>query len=386
MKSAIAIIGAGPCGLTLARLLHRKNIPFTVYENEESAATLVSSGSLDIRKETGQLALQEAGLYNAFAQKARWEDDRVTFFDSYGELLHRATGEAEDGEDGLKTGGKPEIDRRSLRDILLESIPQNQIVWSHRLTKLSFDGVNSSPVLHFSNGNTVGGFSLVVGTDGAWSKVRAAITSTKPQYAGSTFIETRIQESSLLHKTLTDKIGHGIALFLAGPSRMIIQRQGDNSYRIYFGITAPEHFVGTSMDLNDTQATRDMLLSSFFKGWAEDLRDYIRNAENFRSWPLYQLPTESFGWNSVPGVTLAGDAAHLSLPNGEGVNLAMKDALELVTKIEENGLEHINKAVEEYERDMLKRGKYHIKAGEEMDRLMTHPEGAKAVVKAFAER
>lgn len=166
---------------------------------------------------------------------------------------------------------------------------------------------------------------------------------------------------------------------------MIIQRQGDNSYRIYFGITAPEHFVGTSMDLNNPQATRDMLLSSFFKGWAEELRDYIRNAENFRSWPLYQLPAEGFGWKSVPGVTLAGDAAHLSVPNGEGVNLAMKDALELVTKIEENGLEHINKAVEEYERDMLKRGKDHIKAGEEMDRLMTHPEGAKAVVKAFSE-
>ncbi|OPB45874.1 hypothetical protein A0O28_0094410 [Trichoderma guizhouense] len=381
MKSAIAIIGAGPCGLTLARLLYRKSIPFTVYEKEESAATLVSSGSLDIRKETGQLALREAGLYDIFAQKARWEDDRVTFLDSHGELLHRATGEAEDGQDGLKAGGKPEIDRRSLRDILLESIPQNQIVWSHHLTKLSFDGDNSSPILHFANGNTVGGFSLVVGTDGAWSK----ITSTKPQYAGSTFIETRIQESGLLHKTLTDKIGHGIALFLAGPSRMIIQRQGDNSYRIYFGITAPEHFVGTSMDLNNPQATRDILLSSFFQGWAEDLKDYIRNAENFRSWPLYQLPAERFGWNSVPGVTLAGDAAHLSVPNGEGVNLAMKDALELVTKIEENGLEHINKAVEEYERDMLKRGKDHIKAGEEMDRLMTHPEGAKAVVKAFAE-
>lgn len=209
------------------------------------------------------------------------------------------------------------------------------------------------------------------------------ITSTKPQYAGSTFIETRIQESSLLHKTLADKIGHGIALFLAGPNRMIIQRQGDNSYRIYFGITAPEHFVGTSINLNNPQATRDVLLSNFFNDWADDLRDYIRNAENFRSWPLYRLPLESFGWKSVPGVTLAGDAAHLSLPNGEGVNLAMKDALELATLIEKNGLEHISKAVGEYEREMFKRGKDHIKGGDEMDRIMVHPEGAKAAVKAF---
>lgn len=176
MSLSIAIIGAGPCGLTLARLLHRKNIAFVVYEQQESAAALVSSGSLDIREDTGQLALREAGLYSTFVQKARWEDDRVSFFDKFGTLVHRDAGDAKQGQDGLKSGGKPEIDRVALRDILLASIPKDKIKWGHRLNMVSCGSNKTSPVLHFANGSTVDGVSLIVGTDGAWSKVRAAVS------------------------------------------------------------------------------------------------------------------------------------------------------------------------------------------------------------------
>lgn len=179
MKGPIAIIGAGPCGLTLARLLYRKNINFIVYERELSPGALVASGSLDIRKETGQRAIREAGLYNAFAQHARWEDDRVTFFDKSGNALHRRVGEKEMAEDGTVSGGEPEIDRKALRDILLESIPQDKIVWGRRLTSVSFsDSTKKSPILNFANSDPVGGFPLIVGTDGAWSKVRPAVCAT----------------------------------------------------------------------------------------------------------------------------------------------------------------------------------------------------------------
>lgn len=212
------------------------------------------------------------------------------------------------------------------------------------------------------------------------------MTTAKPHYAGSNFIETSIQENNSLHNTLTRRIGHGIALFLAGPSRMIIQRQGDNSYRIYFGITVPEHFIGSHIDLKNLEATRSILLSAFFNDWSDDLKEYIRKADNFRSWPLYQLPAEALTWDSVPGVTLAGDAAHLSVPNGEGVNLALIDAMELACKIEQHGFGNLNKAVEEYERTMLKRGEEHIRAGEQMERIMTHADGASGAVRAFARR
>ena len=174
MTLSVAIVGAGPCGLTLARLLHCKGIDFTIYEREESAEALVVSGSLDIHEETGQLALREAGLYEIFAQHARWEDDKVTFFDFHGEALYHHGGDAAEEKDGVKTGGRPEIDRKTLRDILLQSIPQEKVRWNLKLLSVEFD--EGSPVLSFTNGTIAKGFSVVVGTDGAWSKVRNAVS------------------------------------------------------------------------------------------------------------------------------------------------------------------------------------------------------------------
>jgi 2-polyprenyl-6-methoxyphenol hydroxylase-like FAD-dependent oxidoreductase len=63
---SIAVIGAGPCGLTLARLLQCKGINYLVYERDESKDSNRSGGSLDIHAGTGQHALREGGLFDEF--------------------------------------------------------------------------------------------------------------------------------------------------------------------------------------------------------------------------------------------------------------------------------------------------------------------------------
>ena len=73
----IAIIGAGPSGLTLANLLQQYNILFTVYEFETGANERNQGGTLDLHAESGQLALREAGLYEEFKKYARPEGDAL---------------------------------------------------------------------------------------------------------------------------------------------------------------------------------------------------------------------------------------------------------------------------------------------------------------------
>lgn len=160
----IAIIGAGPCGLTLARLLEIKGIDYIVYERDEAPESTNIGGSLDIHRETGQLALQECGLFDIFKQRARYEDTVFTIADKTGERLL----ELGQGRDA------PEIDRTELRRILLDSIPRDKIKWGHAL-KSATTGSAQSPVLHFANGVVLSGFKLVVGADGAWSKVRSLV-------------------------------------------------------------------------------------------------------------------------------------------------------------------------------------------------------------------
>lgn len=58
----VVIIGAGPGGLTLARLLQKKNIKVQVYERDYDKNARVQGSPLDLHQDSGLAALKEAGL------------------------------------------------------------------------------------------------------------------------------------------------------------------------------------------------------------------------------------------------------------------------------------------------------------------------------------
>jgi 2-polyprenyl-6-methoxyphenol hydroxylase-like FAD-dependent oxidoreductase len=170
----IAIIGAGPCGLTLARLLECKGVDYVVYERDDSENSNRVGGSLDIHTETGQHALREGGLFDEFKRYARYDDTAVALADRLGNRLLQL------GQDR----DAPEIDRSDLRRILLDAIPKGKIKWGHALTSATVDEDNR-PVLRFANGIVLSGFKLVVGADGAWSRVRQMVWSYSPVFRHS---------------------------------------------------------------------------------------------------------------------------------------------------------------------------------------------------------
>jgi 2-polyprenyl-6-methoxyphenol hydroxylase-like FAD-dependent oxidoreductase len=66
MSSSIAIVGCGPGGLTLARLLHQAQIKFAIFDLRSEptlSSSIALSGSLDLHVESGQRALQACGLH-----------------------------------------------------------------------------------------------------------------------------------------------------------------------------------------------------------------------------------------------------------------------------------------------------------------------------------
>jgi 2-polyprenyl-6-methoxyphenol hydroxylase-like FAD-dependent oxidoreductase len=166
---AIAIIGSGPCGLTLARLLENKHISYVIYERDESEALSKSrvSGSLDLDPKSGQRAVQACGLWDEFVKKARYEDTVFAVADKSGKKL------LEFGQ-GRDT---PEINRDQLRKLFLDAIPKERSKWGYGLDLVSFDD-EKKPVLEFANGEKHSGFKLVVGADGANSKVRPAVRAS----------------------------------------------------------------------------------------------------------------------------------------------------------------------------------------------------------------
>lgn len=169
MTPSIAIVGAGPCGLTLARLLERNNIDYVVYERDVASAPANHrkagvGGSLDLHPGSGQKALQLAGLFEEFQKHARYDATGFALLTSDGEFQMRV-GEGRDA---------PEIDRHQLRQMLLDSVPSERIEWDHGLKAVE-KTAEGRWALKFTNGSKVEGFKLIVGTDGAWSKVRPVV-------------------------------------------------------------------------------------------------------------------------------------------------------------------------------------------------------------------
>jgi 2-polyprenyl-6-methoxyphenol hydroxylase-like FAD-dependent oxidoreductase len=342
----LAIIGAGPGGLTLARILQTHNIPTMVFERENHPDERPQGGSLDLHPESGQQAVHLAGLDEQFRAIARYEDQGGCLLDKNARVL------LEHGPDERETGDRPEVDRTALRKMLLDSLAPNTVRWRCNLNAVR-QADDGTYALLFENGVTKT-FDLVVGADGAWSRVRPLLSNATPQYTGVTFIEFGLDNVDQNHPTLARLVGHGMMLALASNKGLIAQRNGHAHIRVYAAMRIPERWeTTTGFDADNPQTARAWLLNQFAE-WDQSLLALIQEAENrFVVRPLYMLPI-GHRWNFHPGVTLLGDAAHLMSPfSGEGANLAMLDAADLARTISE--CHTLEDAVRAYEETMFPR-------------------------------
>jgi 2-polyprenyl-6-methoxyphenol hydroxylase-like FAD-dependent oxidoreductase len=342
MNAPVTIIGAGLGGLTLARVLHVHGIAATVYEAEASPSARAQGGMLDIHENNGQLALKAAGLFDEFVAIIHSGGQQTRALDMAGNVL------LDHPDDG--TGGRPEVPRGALRRILIDSLPANAIRWGHKVTSAAALGDGRHTVT-FADGSTVT-TDLLVGADGAWSRVRPLVSSTKPVYAGITYIETYLFDADRRHAPSAAAVGGG-ALFVLSPGKGIMaHREPGAVLHTYAALKKPEHW-SAAIDFANPQ-TLAALVAEEFDGWAPALTALVTDGETDPvPRAIHSLPIEH-RWDRVPGVTLLGDAAHLMAPSGEGANLAMYDGAELGRLIAANP-DDVEAALAAYESDLLPR-------------------------------
>ena len=379
----IAIIGAGPGGCTLARLLHLGSIPVTIFEGESSPQMRTQGSSLDLHETDGLRAVKEMGLWSKFLKYARFDGEAFVIADKnlkrYVEM-EGTTGEAD-------SRGRPEIDRARLREILLESLPEGMVQWGKRVKNIDED-----LTLHFSDGSTVGGFDLLVGADGAWSKVRPLVSDVKPFYSGIAGFGMHIPDAASTQPEMHKLVNRGSFMGFSDGKMIGGQQRGDGSVYVYAWGRRDENFSETcGFDMNDLEAVRKFCRKDY-ADWAPELRLFtqVARGEELEYRNLYMLPV-GHSWTHRPRVTLLGDSAHLMTPfAGQGVNIAMEDALNLAQAIigaKDADETKFDEKIREYEQDIFERAEENAKTTKgNMDDIFFTEEGPAKLVESLAAR
>jgi 2-polyprenyl-6-methoxyphenol hydroxylase-like FAD-dependent oxidoreductase len=345
----IAIIGGGPGGLTLARLLQMNGCDVKVYERDAGRTVRVQGATLDLHEDSGLKALEKAGLMDAFKANYRPGADRMRITDKHANIVF----DDSFGADGNGDLSRPEIDRGPLRDILLDSLLPGTVIWDSQF--ISLDEQNHAFKISFKN-DTSAFADIVIAADGANSKIRPYITTIQPFFTGVTIIEGAVYNAEKACPDIYKLLNGGKIFALGDEKTLIVSSKGDGSLMFYTGCNTDELWIYNSGIDFSNKAQAYQWFKREFHGWAtvwDELFEKASGALIVR--PQYCIPFDQT-WEAQSNLTMLGDAAHLMPPYaGEGVNMAMLDALELAECLLSADYPDTRPAIAAYEQQMRAR-------------------------------
>ncbi|HEY0262851.1 MAG TPA: FAD-dependent monooxygenase, partial [Chitinophagales bacterium] len=171
----IAIVGGGMAGLTLARLLQMQNADVKVYERDFSRNVRDQGSTLDLHEGTGLEAMKRAELLDEFYKHHRPDASKLRLIDRAFNIKF-----SDFDFEKMTAETRPEIDRAPLRNILLDSLKPNTVVWDSNFASMQKE--ENGWRIHFKNGTNAFA-DLVIAADGANSKIRPYLSDTKPIYS-----------------------------------------------------------------------------------------------------------------------------------------------------------------------------------------------------------
>jgi 2-polyprenyl-6-methoxyphenol hydroxylase-like FAD-dependent oxidoreductase len=348
----IAIVGGGPGGLTLARLLQQNGANVKVYERDLNRHVRVQGATLDLHHESGLAALRAAGLLDEFEARYRPGADKLRLTDKLATVVLDQHEEEQTDTFG-DASFRPEIDRGPLREMLLDSLQPGTVVWDSQLASAQLLDIGWQ--LTFQSGATATA-DIVIGADGANSKIRSLLTPIRPFYSGVTVVEGTVYDSAQNAPRIHALMQGGKIFAMDDSKTLVVSSKGDGSLAFYTGCKTAETWARDS-GINFSKAAEVLAwFKQEFAGWDDIWQElFASETTHCVPRPQYCMPLDQT-WPAQPNLTLLGDAAHLMPPYaGEGVNMAMVDALELSNCLTSDQFPDVQTAIAHYETQMRQR-------------------------------
>jgi len=345
----IAIIGGGPAGLTLARLLQLKGVAVKVYERDLHRGVRVQGATLDLHEGTGLEAIKRAGLLEEFYKYNRPTASKMLLVDKALDIKfddHNFT--------TVTAETRPEIDRAPLREMLLNALTPDTVIWNSQF--ISMEKERTGWRIFFKDGRSAYA-DIVIAADGAHSKVRPYLTDIKPIYSGITLIEGNIQHAEKYSPKLFSLAKGGKVMAFDDEKFLGYGTKGDGSIMFVVNFKTQENWSKESrIDFKDRKQVFGWFKNEF-ANWSEDWHEFFNNEEvYFIPRPQYYFPLDQ-NWETKENLIILGDAAHWMPPYaGEGANVAMQDAFLLAENLTGDWFSVLKTAISSFEKDMFKRG------------------------------
>lgn len=348
----VAIVGVGPSGAMLARLLQMQGFSVKVFERDASPTSRSQGGSLDLRKNAGQRAIEQAGLIEEFRRLSRSDAKAFKMLDSQGKP-HPA------GDAGTHEEAGPEIDRGDLRQMLLGSLAPDTVAWGHAVKDVLPDA-DGRWRLEFKDQAPVTA-DLVVGADGVSSRVRPCLTPVRPRYTGMTMLAAVICKELWRGSELSDLLGEGSIMFADHQQTIFVQRCSHDLILLYYSMVVAEDWpTAQGFALDDSKAVLNAITAAY-QDWSPELLTMLTQVDGkFHRWPL-SVMSPDYQWETRPGLAMVGDSSHAMPPfTGKGVNLALLDSLELADGLSVDPAAEVTAVVKTCEARMQERTRNEI--------------------------